>query len=52
MEGQGIETFVPMHYVDTEVGNGVKRTLKPVVSNLIFVKKVMSENEIDRKSVV
>lgn len=48
MEGQGIETFVPMHYVDTEVGNGVKRTLKPVVSNLIFVKKVMSENEMRR----
>ncbi|MDD7529853.1 MAG: UpxY family transcription antiterminator [Prevotellaceae bacterium] len=38
----GMETFVPMTYVDYEDENGhVKRKLKPVVSNLVFVRKTV-----------
>lgn len=42
---QGIEYFVPMHYVDIEFNGRVKHLLRPVVSNLIFVKKSMDEKE-------
>lgn len=40
--GNGMETFVPMTYVDYEDENGhIKRKLKPVVSNLVFVRKTV-----------
>lgn len=42
---QGIEYFVPMHYVDIEFNGRVKHLLRPVVSNLIFVKKSMDEKD-------
>ncbi len=38
-EELGLESFVPMHYVDIELEGRVKHILRPVVSNLIFVKK-------------
>lgn len=39
-EENGIETFVPMQYADVEDGRGrVHHVLKPVVRNLLFVKK-------------
>lgn len=41
----GIEYFVPMHYVDIELDGRVKHQLRPVVSNLIFVKKSMDEKK-------
>lgn len=40
---QGMDFFVPMHYVDIELNGRVKHLLRPVVSNLIFVKKTMDE---------
>lgn len=43
LEEQGIEFFVPMHYVDIELEGRVKHILRPVVSNLVFVKKSMTE---------
>lgn len=37
---KGLDFFIPLHYVDYEDKNGRRRTkLKPVVTNLIFVKK-------------
>ncbi|MBO4486579.1 MAG: UpxY family transcription antiterminator [Prevotella sp.] len=44
LEEQKIEYFVPMHYVDIELEGRVKHILRPVVSNLVFVKKCMPEN--------
>ena len=43
LEEQSIEFFVPMHYVDIELEGRVKHILRPVVSNLVFVKKSMTE---------
>lgn len=41
---QGLEYFVPMQYVDFEARDGSrKRELRPVVRNLIFVKKSISQ---------
>ena len=42
-EEKELEYFVPMHYVDLELQGSVKHILRPVVSNLIFVKKAMEE---------
>ncbi len=40
---KGMETFIPMSYRDYEDENGKRRRkLRPVVSNLIFVKKTVS----------
>ena len=37
---KGLEFFIPLHYVDYEDKSGRRRSkLKPVVTNLIFVKK-------------
>ena len=44
-EEKELEYFVPMHYVDLELQGSVKHILRPVVSNLIFVKKAMEEKE-------
>ena len=42
----GVECFIPMQYRVYEDENGKpKRKLKPVVSNLIFVKKTLSQAE-------
>lgn len=45
LEKQGLEYFVPMHYVNVELENRVKHVLRPVVSNIIFVKKSMEESQ-------
>ena len=43
---KGLEYFVPMHYVDVEDReHHVRHVLRPVVHNLIFVKKTMSEKQ-------
>jgi len=42
-EDLGMEYFVPMHYVDIELAGKVKHVLRPVVSNLIFVKKTSAD---------
>lgn len=44
---KGLETFIPEEYVDIEDENHkVKRMLRPVVRNLIFLKKDRDEQEI------
>lgn len=41
-----LELFVPMAYVDYEDKEGrVKRELRPVVRNLVFIKKTMTQRE-------
>ena len=45
LQEQGIEYFVPMHYVDIELEGRVKHVLRPVVSNLVFVKKSFDVKE-------
>lgn len=46
---EGIETFVPMEYVDMEDKNGrLRHQLRPVVRNLIFVKKMVPEDTMRR----
>lgn len=47
LKEQGVDFFVPMHYVDQEVkgANKVRRVLKPVVTNLIFIKKQKEQKE-------
>ena len=45
-EEKGLEYFVPMQYEDVMDKDGhPHQVLKPVVSNLIFVKKTMTQNE-------
>lgn len=45
-EEKGLEFFVPMQYVDVlDKENRVSHVLKPVVTNLIFVKKTMTQKE-------
>ena len=45
-EEKGLEYFVPMHYEDVLDENGhPHQVLKPVVGNLVFVKKTMTQNE-------
>lgn len=46
-EEKKVEYFVPMHYVDVlDKENHIHHVLKPVVSNLIFVKRTMSDAEL------
>ena len=40
LKTQEMEFFVPMHYVDVEKNGRAKHILKPVVSNLVFIKKI------------
>lgn len=45
----GLETFIPQEYVDEEdCEHRVKHVLRPVVRNLIFLKKTVEEDEIKR----
>lgn len=47
LQAHGYTTFIPMAYRTTEDENHhVKQELKPVVSNLIFVRKKKSESEL------
>lgn len=41
-----MEYFVPMHYVDIEKDGRIKHVLRPVVANLIFLKKNMEKKEL------
>lgn len=44
---KGLQWFVPMHYVDYEDGeHHHKRKLKPVVQNLLFLKKTVEPQEL------
>ena len=46
-EEKGLEYFVPMHYVDVlDKENHIRHVLKPVVSNLIFVKCTMPDADL------
>ena len=48
----GLETFIPEHYVDYEdKEHHIRHGLRPVVRNLIFLKKTLSEKEM-RKLVI
>lgn len=43
---EGLEVFVPMEYVDVEDRPGhIKHVLRPVVRNLLFIKKTRSQKE-------
>lgn len=43
---KGLEHFVPMEYADIlDHDNHRRRVLRPIVHNLLFVKKTMTENE-------
>ena len=45
----GLETFIPQEYVDVEDSeHKVKHVLRPVVKNLIFLKKTMEEGDIKK----
>lgn len=45
----GLETFIPQEYVDEEdCEHRVKHVLRPVVRNLIFLKKTVEEDEIKK----
>ena len=45
-QNKGLETFIPEEYMDIEDKNhGVKHVLRPVVRNLIFLKKEGTEAE-------
>ena len=45
----GLETFIPQEYVDEEdAEHKVKHVLRPVVKNLIFLKKTMDEGDIKK----
>lgn len=47
LRNRGFTTFVPMKYYDYEDENGhVKHALKPVVHNLLFVRRRESEKEL------
>lgn len=44
LKGMGLEVFVPMEYVDMEDRrNHVKHVLRPVVRNLLFVRKTVDQ---------
>lgn len=46
-EEKGVQWFVPMHYVDYEDHeHRHRRKLRPVVQNLLFVKKTIGKNEL------
>ena len=46
---KGLETFIPQEYVDVEdAEHKVKHVLRPVVKNLIFLKKTMDEGDIKK----
>ncbi len=44
-EERGATCFVPMRYVEREDGGKIRRELRPVVSNIIFVKASMGEKD-------
>ncbi|MBR6455708.1 MAG: UpxY family transcription antiterminator [Prevotella sp.] len=46
LKTQEMEYFVPMQYVDVEKNGRVKHILKPVVSNLVFLKKTRPQKAI------
>ncbi len=47
LQDKGLETFIPQEYVDVEDSeHKVKHVLRPVVKNLIFLKKTMEEGDI------
>ena len=46
LKAQEMEYFVPMQYVDVEKNGRVKHILKPVVSNLVFLKKTRPQKAI------
>lgn len=46
LKTQEMEFFVPMQYVDVEKNGRVKHILKPVVSNLVFLKKTRPQKAI------
>lgn len=44
LESEGLEVFIPMEYVDVEDRrNHVTRVLRPVVRNLLFIKKTVCQ---------
>lgn len=46
---QGLQYFVPMQYVDFETRDGKrKRELRPVVRNLVFVKKSITQRKMTK----
>lgn len=46
LQEQGFTCFIPKHNVTKRLENGgIKKEIKPVVHNLIFVKKTMEESE-------
>jgi transcription antitermination factor NusG len=48
-EDKGLETFIPQEYVDVEdCEHKVKHILRPVVKNLIFLKKSIEESDIKK----
>lgn len=49
LKGEGLEVFIPMEYVDIEDRkNHVKRVLRPVLRNLLFIKKTICQKEMRR----
>ena len=49
LQDKGLETFIPQEYVDVEDSeHKVKHVLRPVVKNLIFLKKTKDEKEIKK----
>ena len=46
LSDQKLEYFVPMQYVDIEKNGRVKHELRPVVSNLVFLKKTLGQKEL------
>ena len=49
LQDKGLETFIPQEYVDVEdAEHKVKHVLRPVVKNLIFLKKTMDEGDIKK----
>lgn len=49
LQDKGLETFIPQEYVDVEDSeHKVKHVLRPVVKNLIFLKKAMEEGDIKK----
>ncbi|MBP7374290.1 MAG: UpxY family transcription antiterminator [Prevotella sp.] len=49
LQDKGLETFIPQEYVDVEDSeHKVKHVLRPVVKNLIFLKKTMEEGDIKK----
>lgn len=49
LQDKGLETFIPQEYVDVEDSeHKVKHVLRPVVKNLIFLKKTMEEGNIKK----